>query len=129
MKVTYYSDKEKGITTAVLELTTEERTEVHNVIYNTRSLWPASTSFMNLKRTYSAVVRLQEGDTWDEEYGKMLARRKAYGKYLVAKTKKMMQAINTIEKDLNKLHETADKWIERSEEYWDKTIALSGIED
>lgn len=129
MKVRYYSDKEKGITTAVLELTPEERKEPYDVVLNTANLWRSTTPYIILKRTYSAVVRLQEGDTWDEEYGKMLARRKAYGKYLVAKTKKMMQAIKMVEKDLSRLHKTADKWIERSEEYWDKTIALSGIED
>lgn len=129
MNVTYYSDKEKGIITAVLTLTTEERNEVYNTINDTHILWAASTQIMPLKRTYSAVVRLQEGDTWDEEYGKMLARRKAYGKYLVARTKKIMQAIKLVEKDLNALHETADKWIEHSETYWDKTIKLSGIEE
>lgn len=129
MKVTYYSDKEKGITTAVLELTPEERKEPYDVVLNTANLWRSTTPNIILKRTYSAVVRLQEGDEWNEDYGKMLARRKAYGKYLIARTKKIMQVIKMVEKDLNKLHETADKWIEHSEEYWDKTIALSGIED
>ena len=129
MNVTYYSDKEKGIITAVLELTTEERNEAHNIVNNTRSLWMLSTQIAPLRRTYSAVVRLQEGDEWNEDYGKMLARRKAYGKYLTARTKKMMQAIKTIEEDLNNMHEVADKWINQMETYWDKTIKLSGIEE
>lgn len=129
MNVTYYSDKEKGIITAVLELTPEERNEAHNIVNNTRSLWMLSTQIAPLRRTYSAVVRLQEGDTWDEEYGKMLARRKAYGKYLVTKTKKMMQAIKMIEKDLNSMHKVADEWIDQMETYCDKTIKLSGIEE
>lgn len=129
MNVTYYSDKEKGIITAVLELTIEERNETHNIVNNTRSLWMLSTQIAPLRRTYSAVVRLQEGDEWNEDYGKMLARRKAYGKYLTARTKKMMQAIKIIEKDLNNMHEVADKWINQMETYWDKTIKLSGIEE
>ena len=129
MNVTYYSDKEKGIITAVLELTPEERNEAHNIVNNTRSLWMLSTQIAPLRRTYSAVVRLQEGDEWNEDYGKMLARRKAYGKYLAARTKKMMQAIKIIEKDLNNMHEVADKWINQMETYWDKTIKLSGIEE
>ena len=129
MKVRYYSDKEKGIITAVLELDRNERTEVYDIVANAANLWRSTTPYIALKRTYSAVVRLQEGDTWDEEYGKMLARRKAYGKYLVAKTKKMMQVIKMAEKDLNNLHKVADKWIEQSESYWDKTIKLSGIEE
>lgn len=129
MKVRYYSDKEKGIITAVLELDKNERTEVYDVVANAAILWRSTTPYITLKRTYSAVVRLQEGDTWDEEYGKMLARRKAYGKYLVAKTKKMMQVIKMVEKDLNNLHKVADKYIEQAETYWDKTIKLSGIED
>lgn len=129
MDVRYYSDKEKGIITAVLELTTEERNEAHNIVNNTRSLWMLSTQIAPLRRTYSAVVRLQEGDEWNEDYGKMLARRKAYGKYLTARTKKMMQAIKIIEKDLNNMHEVADKWINQMETYWDKTIKLSGIEE
>ena len=129
MKVTYYSDKEKGIITAVLELTPEERNETSYIVNNTNSLWISKHYNMSLHRTYSAVVKLQEGDTWDEDYGKMLARRKAYGKYLVARTKKIMQAIKIIEKDLHNMHEVADKWINQTETYWDKTIALSGIED
>lgn len=129
MNVTYYSDKEKGIITAVLELTLEERNETHNIVNNTRSLWMLSTQIAPLRRTYSAVVRLQKGDEWNEDYGKMLARRKAYGKYLTARTKKMMQAIKIIEKDLNNMHEVADKWINQMETYWDKTIKLSGIEE
>ena len=129
MNVTYYSDKEKGIITAVLELTLEERNEAHNIVNNTRSLWMLSTQIAPLRRTYSAVVRLQEGDEWNEDYGKMLARRKAYGKYLTARTKKMMQAIKIIKKDLNNMHEVADKWINQMEAYWDKTIKLSGIEE
>ena len=129
MKVTYYSDKEKGIITAVLELTPEERREPYGTVLGVANLWRATTPYIILNRTYSAVVRLQEGDTWDEEYGKMLARRKAYGKYLVARTKKIMQVIKMVEKDLSNLHEVADKWINKAESYWDKTIALSGIED
>lgn len=129
MNVIYYSDKEKGIITAVLELTLEERNETHNIVNNTRSLWMLSTQIAPLRRTYSAVVRLQKGDEWNEDYGKMLARRKAYGKYLTARTKKMMQAIKIIEKDLNNMHEVADKWINQMETYWDKTIKLSGIEE
>lgn len=129
MNVTYYSDKEKGIITAVLELDRNERNEVYDIVANAANLWRSTTPYITLKRTYSAVVRLQEGDTWDEEYGKMLARRKAYGKYLVAKTKKMMQIIKMVEKDLNSLHKVADKYIEQAETYWDKTIVLSGIEE
>lgn len=129
MNVTYYSDKEKGIITAVLELDRNERNEVYDIVANAANLWRSTTPYITLKRTYSAVVRLQEGDTWDEEYGKMLARRKAYGKYLVAKTKKMMQIIKMVEKDLNSLHKVADKYIEQAETYWDKTIKLSGIEE
>ena len=41
----------------------------------------------------------------------------------------MMQAIKIIEKDLNNMHEVADKWINQMETYWDKTIKLSGIEE
>lgn len=129
MNVRYYSNKEKGIITAVLELDRNERNEVYDIVANAANLWRATTPYIALKRTYSAVVRLQEGDTWDEEYGKMLARRKAYGKYLVAKTKKMMQVIKMVEKDLNSLHKVADQWIDQSESYWDKTIELSGIEE
>lgn len=129
MNVTYYSDKEKGIITAVLELDRNERNEVYDIVANAASLWRSTTPCIILKRTYSAVVRLQEGDTWDEEYGKMLARRKAYGKYLVAKTKKMMQIIKMVEKDLNNIHKVTDKYIEQTETYWDKTIKLSGIEE
>ena len=129
MKVTYYSDKEKGVITAVLELTREERLEPYRTVMDTASLWKSTTPHITLNRTYSAVVRLQEGDTWNEEYGKMIARRKAYGKYLVAKTKKVMQVIRMVEQDLSKLHEVADKWINQMETYWDKTIKLSGIEE
>ena len=129
MKVTYYSDKEKGIITAVLELTPEERNETSHIVNNTNSLWISKNYNMSLHRTYSAVVKLQEGDTWNEDYGKMLARRKAYGKYLVARTKKIMQAIKAVEKDLNSIHEVADKWIHQAESYWDHTIELSGIND
>ena len=97
MNVTYYSDKEKGIITAVLELTPEERNETPFIINNTNSLWISKNYVMALNRTYAGVVRLQEGDEWNEDYGKMLARRKAYGKYLTARTKKMMQAIKIID--------------------------------
>ena len=129
MNVTYYSDKEKGIITAVLELTPDERHEPNHIVNGTSSLWVTKAHSMSLNRVYSAVVRLQEGDTWDEDYGKMLARRKAYGKYLVAKTKKIMQAIKIIEKDLHSMHEVADKWICQAESYWDHTLELSGIND
>ena len=129
MKVTYYSDKEKGIITAVLELTPEERTEPSYVVNSTSSLWVTKSYNVSLNRVYSAVVRLHEGDTWNEDYGKMLARRKAYGKYLVARTKKIMQAIKAVEKDLHSIHEVADKWIHQAESYWDHTIELSGIND
>ena len=129
MKVTYYSDKEKGIITAVLELTAVERNEPPHIVNDTSSLWITKSHNISLNRVYSAVVRLQEGDTWDEDYGKMLARRKAYGKYLTARTKKIMQAIKIIEKDLNNMHEVADKWINQMETYCDKTIKLSGIEE
>lgn len=129
MNVRYYSDKEKGIITAVLELTPEERNEAVHIVNNTNSLWISKSYNLALHRTYSAVVRLQEGDQWNEDYGKMLARRKTYGKYLTARTKKMMQAIKIIEKDLNNMHEVADKWINQMETYWDKTIKLAGIEE
>lgn len=128
MKVKYYSDKEKGITTAVLELEPSERNVVVDIANVQTHFWLCDTDNLILRHTYSGVARLREGDVWNEEYGKMIARRKAYGKYLTAKVNKMMSLIDIVHKDRNNLLAIADKWIAKEEAYWDETVDLLGIE-
>lgn len=47
-----------------------------------------------INNTYKGVARLAEGDEWDEEFGKKIAKEKALRKYLVAKEKAVQKFVD-----------------------------------
>lgn len=51
-----------------------------------------------MNEQYKGVARCAEGDTFDEEYGKKLAYRKAYLKYTIALSKKISYILKDYEK-------------------------------
>ena len=131
MKVKYFVNKEKRTITAVLEL---EDTERYDVMYyasetNTDALLLPNFYNLRLRRTYSGVATCLPEDTWDEEYGKTIARRKAYGKYLMARAKKVGQITAAIDKVWHQVNsKEIDLW-NKAADYSDKTDELSGFNE
>ena len=83
MKVKYFINEEKRTITALLELEESERYAIADFASEECLCGLAGYGRLKLHRTYAGVATCLPEDTWDEEYGKMIARRKAYGKYLI----------------------------------------------
>lgn len=131
MHVTYYVNKEKKTVKAVLKLMPKERDDIITRINSTNwiRIPYAHEDKFRLNRTYTGTAQCLEEDTWNEEFGKQLARRKAYGKYLTARSKKLLKMLNNIINDENDLISISDKWVAGEDDYWAETEKFAGIYD
>lgn len=131
MKVKYFVNEEKRTITAVLELETAEYYEITDYALEMRVGVLNSLNMNNLvfHRTYTGVVTCLPEDTWDEEYGKMLARRKAYGKYLMARAKKVGQITAAIDKLWHQVNKHELELWNKASEYSAKTDDLAGFNE
>lgn len=131
MKVKYFVNEEKRTITAVLELETAEYYEITDYALEMRVGALTSLNMNNLvfHRTYTGVVTCLPEDTWDVEYGKMLARRKAYGKYLMARAKKVGQITVAIDKLWHQVNRHELELWNKASEYSNKTDDLAGFNE
>lgn len=96
MRVEYVVKKEEGIVVALLK---DCDFDVYSDLAK-RDLDVALLSEMDdhihliINSTYKGVARLSEGDVWDEEFGKELAKTKAVNKYLMAKKKALLKFVS-----------------------------------
>lgn len=132
MKVKYFINEEKRTITALLELEDTERHEVIHYGYDVGVNFVASKAVIAnliLHRTYTGVVTCLPEDTWDVDYGKTIARRKAYGKYLMARAKKMGQITTAIDKLWHQVNKQELEFWNKASEYSAKTDELAGFND
>ena len=131
MKVKYFVNEEKRTITALLELEDTERYEIMHYAYDMNTFNFLGIQFEKLKlhRTYAGVVTCLPEDTWNEEYGKMLARRKAYGKYLMARAKKVGQITAAIDKLWHQVNRHELELWNKASEYSNKTDDLAGFNE
>lgn len=129
MKVKYYINEEKRTITAVLTLEDAERYEVVSYVWDTDLFNLVDTTKLRLHHTYVGMATCLPEDTWDTEYGKTIARRKAYGKYLMARAKKVGQITTAIDKAWNQaINKELELW-NKASEYSNKTDHLAGFYD
>ena len=131
MKVKYFVNEEKRTITALLELEDTERYEIMHYAYDMNTFNFLGIQFEKLKlhRTYTGVVTCLPEDTWNEEYGKTIARRKAYGKYLMARAKKVGQITAAIDKLWHQVNRHELELWNKASEYSNKTDDLAGFNE
>ena len=129
MKVKYFVNEEKRTITALLELEDTERYEIMEYAYNIQLAHFLKFNSLKLHRTYAGVVTCLPEDTWDEEYGKVIARRKAYGKYLMARAKKVGQITAAIDKLWHQVNKHELELWNKASEYSSKTDDLAGFNE
>lgn len=108
MTTKYYVNKEKGAITAVIELTKEEK---NILFYNTLDLKFLEIPRASLNRIYTGVAKLTDGDVWDEEWGKKLAFKKAYNKYMKHRANLCIQYQNDVLKELDEFRRNSYKYL------------------
>lgn len=128
MKVKYYINEEKRTITAVLTLEDAERYEVVSYVWDTDLFNLVDTTKLRLYHTYVGMATCLPEDTWDVEYGKTIARRKAYGKYLTARSKKMGQIVTAVDKLWHQVSKKEIEFWNKASEYCSKTDELSGFD-
>lgn len=94
MRVRYFVDKEKGVVVCV------GQNCMFDLIRDVGATDKLSSPFL-LSDVYKGIARLQDGDVWDEDYGKKLAYAKMIKKYVNAKQKKL----NALIKDTKEVSE------------------------
>lgn len=129
MKVKYFINEEKRTITALLELEESERYAIADFASEECLCGLAGYGRLKLHRTYAGVATCLPEDTWDEEYGKMIARRKAYGKYLMARAKKVGQITAALDKIWHQVNKKELEFWNKAAEYSTKTDKLSGFYD
>lgn len=90
MRVKYFVDKEKGVVVCVGQ---DCMFDLIREVGATDELF----SPLLLSDLYKGIARLQDGDVWDEDYGKKLAYAKMIKKYVNAKQKKLNALIKDTE--------------------------------
>ena len=128
MKVKYYINEKKRTITAVLILENSERYEIANYILREGLYGITYNVDADLHHTYVGMATCLPEDTWDVEYGKTIARRKAYGKYLTARTKKMGQIVTAVDKLWHQVSKKEIEFWNKSSEYCTKTDELAGFD-
>ena len=129
MKVKYFVNEEKRTITALLELEDTERYEIMHYAYDIQLAHFLKFSNLKLHRTYTGVVTCLPEDTWNEEYGKTIARRKAYGKYLMARAKKVGQITAAIDKLWHQVNRHELELWNKASKYSNKTDDLAGFNE